>query len=99
MLHAVCDAGLGDLVEGHAVLIGEVQVEQVGQMPGDGLPFAVGVGRKIDVIAFFSLLLQLGNQLFLALDDLVFWLEIIFDVHAQAVLRRSRTCPMDATTS
>ena len=81
MGHAVLDAGLGDLIKGDPVLVFEIQVQQVGQMPGDGLPFPVGVGGQIDFVALLGLFDQGGDQIFLAFDVDILGGETVFDIH------------------
>ena len=86
--HALRDAGLCDLVEGNAVHIACIEPENIGQMPRDRLALTVGVGREVDGVGFLRRLLQLGNELFLALDDRVLRFKIVFHVHAQPCLRQ-----------
>ena len=63
---------------------GRLALELVGDVPGDGLAFAIGVGgedRWSDAVlaAFF----KLGERLGLALDGDVLGLEVVLDVDAQ----------------
>ena len=51
-------------------------------MPGDRLAFAIGVGREQDRVRVLGGALELGQDLLLALDDLVGLLEILLDVDA-----------------
>ena len=51
-------------------------------MPGDGLAFAIGVGREQDVVGLLGRGLELGEDLLLALDDLVGLREVVLDVDA-----------------
>ncbi len=50
VLHGGEDRGLGDFVELEALGRLDGQVQDLGEMPGDGFPFAVRVGREIDFI-------------------------------------------------
>ena len=82
LLHDV----LRDLVEGHAPGLLIVQVEQILEMPRDGLALAVRVGCEIDGVALLRGLLQLADQGLLAADGLIIGLEIVLDVDAQLAL-------------
>ena len=44
----LADRALGDLVEGHAALLQRGDAGRLGDVPGDGLPLAVEVGREVD---------------------------------------------------
>ena len=81
--HALLDALLGDLIEGHAVGGVGVKAEDVGQMPADGFAFAVRVGRKDHAVGVFGLALQLLDELFLALDADVLRRIVMLDIDAQ----------------
>ena len=82
MVHTGLHAGFGDFVEGHAVGFVQIHLEHVGEVPRDGLSFAVGVGREIDLVALFGLRLQRLDQVPLAADVHVFGRKIVLDVHA-----------------
>ena len=73
---ALGDHLFGDLVEGHpaGLVIGELQ--QLLQMPGDGLPFPVRVGGQVDLFAVVRRVLELGDGLLLPLDGLVLGLKL-----------------------
>ena len=54
-------------------------------MPRDRLPLAVGVGREVDVVRLGGLVGEaLDDLLFIGVDD-VRRLEVVLDVHAQAL--------------
>ena len=55
-------------------------------MPGDGFPFAVRVGCEIDVVAGLGGLLQVGDDLLLALDGLVVGFKVVVEVDADLAL-------------
>ena len=84
MLHARFDAGLGDLVEGDTVLVLEIETHDGGEVPGDGFPFPVRVGREIDVVILLRVVLQLFDELLLPLDDRVLRFKVIFDVDVES---------------
>ena len=77
---------LGDLVKGHPVGLVVGDVQQLLQMPGDGLPLPVRVGGQIDFAALLGRLLQVADGVLLALDGLVVGLKAVFHVHAQLAL-------------
>ena len=52
-------------------------------MPRNRLSLTVRVRRQIDLLAFGGTLLELLDQLFLALDDGVLGLEVFLDIHTQ----------------
>ena len=86
VFHTIFHTALGDLIEGHTVLIVEIQPQDIGQMPGDGLAFPVRVGCQIDLVALFRLLLQRRDKLLLVLHFNVVRFEAVFDVHADLAL-------------
>ena len=87
---------LGDLVEQDAVDVLLV-ADALGDVPGDGLAFAIGVGRQVDVLFVFRGLLELVDDFALAVNDLVLRLEVVLDVDAElatsAGRRRDRPTP------
>ena len=78
----------GDLVEGDTLGLVVRQVQQMLQMPGDGLSLAVRVGGTIHGVAGGSVLFQLPDQLLLAADGFIFRFKIVLDVHAQGTFRQ-----------
>src|SRR5262245_23130681 len=92
MIEGVLDRMLRDLVEHYA----EDRLarhparpgDQLGDVFADRLAFAVGVGRDVDGLGRLSRLFDLPNDLLLARHHLVCRLEIVFDVHAEALLRQ-----------
>ena len=87
VLHRREDTLLRDLVEHQAPdLLLVPGAELFGQMPADRLPFAVGVGRDVDLGGAFRGVLQLLEDLLPARDDLVGRLESFLDVHTQLAL-------------
>ena len=88
LLHRLGDGVLRDLVEGHAARLAVRQVEQLAQVPGDGLALAVRVGGEIDAVGLVGGGAQLADDLVLALDGLVIGREIVVDVNAQRLFRQ-----------
>ena len=82
LLHHV----LGDLVERHPPALVVRQVQELLQVPGNGLSLAVRVGCKIDHVRAFSRLLQITDNILFALDGFVDRLEIMLQIHAQGTL-------------
>ena len=78
----------GDLVEGDTSGLIVRQVQQMLQMPGNGLSLAVWVGGEVDGIAGGGVLFQLADQLLLAADGFIFRFKIVLDVHAQGTFRQ-----------
>ena len=79
----------GDLVEHHPedLDLGVAgPVELFLEVKADGFAFAVRIGRQVDRVHAGGSLPELGNQLLLALDDLVGWLEAVVHVHRQFLL-------------
>ncbi len=74
------DGELGDLVEDDPV--GVVQAERFGQVPGDRLTFAIGVGREQRGGRLLHRGAEIADLLLLALDQLVLGREAVFDVDA-----------------
>jgi hypothetical protein len=65
------DGRLGDLVEGDPVGGVEVEVEDLGDVPGDGLALAVEVRGEPDGVGLLGGLAQRGDVLLRLLGDLV----------------------------
>ena len=88
VLHARFDATLRDLVERDTVLFLHVQTHDRGEVPCDGFPFAVGVGREVDVVVLLCIVLQFLDQFLLALDDRVLRFKVVFDVDVESRRRQ-----------
>ena len=88
MAHTVLHTCFGDLIELHSLAIILGQPENVREVPRNRLSLAVGVGREINIVAFFGKSLQLLDELFLALDDIILRRKMVFDVHAETRLRQ-----------
>ena len=82
----VVDHLAGDLVEGHPAGLVVGQVQQLLQVPGDGLPLPVRVGGQEDPAALLGGLLQVVDDILLALDGLVVQGEAVLHVHPQLAL-------------
>ena len=76
----------GDLVEGNPAGLVLRQVQQLLQVPGDGLPFPVRVGGQVHLGAFVRRVLQQGDGLLLSLNGLVVRLEAVLDVYPHLAL-------------
>ncbi len=83
MGHTLLHAFFGDLIKGDAVGLGRVQTQNVGQMPADGLAFAVRVGGQQNAVGMLGLVLQFADQLFLAFDGDIARRVAVFHVDAQ----------------
>jgi hypothetical protein len=83
VVDAVLDALLRYLVELDALGDDLRLLELLGQVPCDGLPFTVGVGRQQDLAGALGGGLQLLDDLLLARDDLVRLLKALFDVDSE----------------
>ena len=79
--HGVLYGFLGDFVEHHAVhcLVLELlaALQQLVQVPGDGLTLAIGVGREIEGVGILELGGDRLDVLVIAVDHLVFHGEVI----------------------
>ena len=84
----VVDHLLGDLVEGDPIGLVVRDIQQLLQMPGDGLPLPVRVGGQIDPAALLGCLLQVADHVLFALDGLVLGDKASLDVHADLALRQ-----------
>src|SRR5262249_26686306 len=82
------DALLGDLVDQHAPQVRVDVLDLLGDVPRDRLALAIGVGREVDGLVLARSLADLGDDLLLALDDLVDRLEVAFQVDADLRLRQ-----------
>ena len=83
---ALGDHLAGDLVEGDPEGFILRQVQQLLQMPADGLSLPVRVGGQVHGVAFLGRLLQVPDDVLLALDGPVIGFKIVFHVHAQLAL-------------
>ncbi|MFT3772551.1 MAG: hypothetical protein QM820_44740 [Minicystis sp.] len=76
----VVDALLGDLVELDALDLELRALDLLGDVEGDGLALAIGVGREHDGVHLLRRCLELVEDLLLALDDRVRLREVVRDV-------------------
>ena len=72
----------GDFVELDTLDVRIFVLQEFGDVPRDGFPFAVGVGGEEDGVHLGSRVAQGLHDLFLALDDFVFRGEIVGFIHA-----------------
>ena len=84
---------LGDLVEEDTVHVLPAPAELLGDVPGDRLTLAVGVGREVDVLLVLRRLLDLVEHLRLALDHVVLGGEVLLDVDAELRLGQVHHVP------
>ena len=84
--NGLVDHLLGDLIKGHPVGLVVRNAQQFFQMPGNGLSFPVRVGGQIDPLALSRRLLEVLDDLLLALDGLIVRLEAVLHIHAQLAL-------------
>ena len=73
----------GDFVELDAADLLVLVLDEFGHMPGDGLPFAVRVGREVDLFGLGGGGFQLGHHFLLAVDDFVHGFEVVVLVNAE----------------
>ena len=71
MLEGLADGVLRDLVEHDPLVAVVVAADGLAQMPGDGLPLPVEVGREVDGVGLLRQLPELTDHLLLAGQDLV----------------------------
>ena len=88
MLDGILHHLLGDLVEGHPVGLFLRQVQQLLQVPGDGLSLPVRVRCQIDGIRVLGGGFQLLDQRLFAPDGQIFRREVMLQIHAHAALRQ-----------
>src|SRR5271155_3924106 len=60
--------------------------EFVGEMRGYGFAFAIGIGRKVDVVGRKGKLFELGKYLLFPGNDDILGFEIVFDIDTEAAL-------------
>ena len=80
------DRLLGDLVEEDALDVRVRRAHLLGDVPGDRLPFAIGVGRQQHALRVPRGLHDLRQHLLLAVDDHVLGLEAVLDVDPHLLL-------------
>ena len=80
---ALGDHLAGDLVEGDPEGFILRQVQQLLQVPADGLSLAVWVGGQVNGVAVLGRLLQVPDDVLLALDGPVIGFKVVVHVHAQ----------------
>ena len=74
---------LGDLVEGDALHLAVRQFQRFLQVPADGFPFAVFVGREPDGGGLVGFLLELLEAVLLIVGDDVGGLETVLHIHTE----------------
>ena len=93
LLHGLQDGGAGDLVEQHAQDVRVFDLEDLLQVKGDGLAFAVGVRGQQDSRGVPGLLAQFLDQGGLAGQVLVMGLVVVLDVDPQDGRRQVADMP------
>ena len=79
---------LGDLVDQHAMHVLVIFRDLTGDMPGDRLAFAVGVGGQVDIFFALGGFLEIVDDFFLGLNNVKIRREIFFDIDAELALRQ-----------
>ena len=88
MGHRFPDGRGRDLMEGNAHIVRGIHVQQPGQMPRNGFPFAVGVRCEKDVAGLVGFLLQFLDDRFPAVCIDVLRRKAVVDIHAEGALRQ-----------
>ena len=83
LLEGALDGGGGDLVELDPALALLVQLQDLGKMPGDGLPLPVRVGGQVDLIHLLRFLTDGLQHVLPAPKGDILGLEAVLHVHAQ----------------
>ena len=86
VLDGLLHRGFGDLVEGNPAHLAAVQIQSLGQMPGNRLTFAVRVGRKIDFFRLLRGLAQPCQQFALSADGDILRFIIVFYINPKLTL-------------
>src|SRR6185437_2135488 len=101
--HRRADGITGDLIEGHAMnaLAAELaaRMQDLLQMPGDGLPLAVRVRGQIKRFGLAQAACDRLDMTLVLLEHLVLHAEAVVGVDSALLGTRSRTCPYEASTS
>ncbi len=69
-----------------AIVIVDTQPQFPGQVPGNGFPFPVRVACQIDILALLCQFPEFLDSFLLLLRNPVRGLEVMFHIHAKAVL-------------
>ena len=88
MLYSLLNSGLRNFIEDNAAVRIWIQPQNKGQMPGNGLSFAVGVACQIDFIGILGIFLKCLDEVPLAADIDVFRCEIMLDIDAELTFRQ-----------
>ena len=86
MLDGILHHLFGDLVERHALRLAVRQLQQMLQMPADGLSLSIRVGGEIDSLALVSGGFQILDNILFSLDGAVVGGKISLHVHAKGAL-------------
>ena len=93
VLDALGDDLLRDLVEGHALGLIVRQIQQLLQVPRNGLSLAVRVGREIDGSGRFGALFQVGDHVGAILHGQILRREVAVDIDAHRALGQVAQMP------
>ena len=88
VLDGLKDGFLGNFVEHDAAFVVRVDFQQMGQVPGNGLPFAVRVSCQIDLFRSDVFILQVFNEFALIPHVGIRRHEAFFDIDAELVARQ-----------
>ncbi len=86
VLEGLQDGVLGDFVKEHPVDIFGLARQFFVEVLADGFPFAIGVGREIDVVDPLGRGAQFLDHLHLGRDHAILGREVVLHVHAQFAL-------------
>jgi hypothetical protein len=78
----------GDLVDQNPMHPAMIFCHLIGDMPGDRLPFAVGIGGEIDMLFAAGGFFQIVDDFFLRLDHMEVRRKIFLDIDAEFALRQ-----------
>ncbi len=90
----VLDRGLRDLVEGDALRLLVRNLQRLLQVPGDRLPFAVGVGSEVDHAGRLGPLLEVLDEVGPIGENAVGRRPVVLDVDAEPALREIADMPL-----
>ena len=82
MFQGVLHGAGRDFVELNALDVLRLVLDDLGDVPGNGFPFAVRVGSKVHGVGLGGRFLQIAHHLFLALDDFVVRGKVVGFIHA-----------------
>ena len=93
MADGLFDHLLGDLIKGHTLRLPVGEVQQLFQMPRNGLALPVRVGCKVHGFRLFRIGFQFLDQGFLAPDRDIVRGEIMLQIHTHRAFRQVPEMP------